>query len=80
LLIDVEIPSGRNVIQKETENKLKYKNQSIEMQRLWNMKSSVTPVIIGATGIVTKGPQYIWKQYQENIQQITKNSCSRNIT
>jgi hypothetical protein len=31
LLIDVAIPSDRNVIQKETEKKLKYKNLSIEI-------------------------------------------------
>jgi hypothetical protein len=55
LLIDVAIPSDRNVIQKESENKLKYKNLSIEIQRKWNMKCFVTPVIIGATGIVTRG-------------------------
>jgi hypothetical protein len=55
LLIDVVIPSNRNVIQKESENKLKYKNLSIEIQRMWNMKCFVMPVIIGATEIVTKG-------------------------
>jgi hypothetical protein len=32
LLIDVAVPSDRNVIQKESENKLKYKNSSIEIQ------------------------------------------------
>jgi hypothetical protein len=53
LLIDVAIPSDRNVTQ-ESENKLKYKNLSIEIQRMWNMKCLVIPVIIGATGIVTK--------------------------
>jgi hypothetical protein len=53
LLIDVAIPSDRNVIQK-SEKKLKYKNLSIEIQRMWNMKCFVIPVIIGATGIVTK--------------------------
>jgi hypothetical protein len=37
LLIDVAIPSDRNVIQK-SENKLIYKNLSIEIQRMWNMK------------------------------------------
>jgi hypothetical protein len=31
LLIDVAIPSDKNVIQKEAENKLKYNNLSIEM-------------------------------------------------
>jgi hypothetical protein len=55
LLIDVAIPSDRNVIQKESENKLKYKNVSIEIQRMWNMKCFVIPVNTGATGIVTKG-------------------------
>jgi hypothetical protein len=54
LLIDVAIPSDKNVIQKETEKKLKYKNLSIEIQKMWNMKCFVIPVIIGATGIVSK--------------------------
>jgi hypothetical protein len=54
-LIDVAIPSDRNVIQMESENKLKYKNLSVEIQRMWNMNCFVTPVITGATGIVTKG-------------------------
>jgi hypothetical protein len=34
LLIDVAVPLDRNVIQKESENKLKYKNLSIEIQRM----------------------------------------------
>jgi hypothetical protein len=38
LLIDVAIPSDRNVIQKESENKLKYRNLSTEIQQTWNMK------------------------------------------
>jgi hypothetical protein len=68
LLIDVAISSDRNVIQKESEKKLKYKNLSIQIQRMWNMKCFVIPVIIGTTGIVTKGLKKIWKQYQESIQ------------
>jgi hypothetical protein len=68
LLTDVAIPSDRNVIQKESEKKLKYKNLSIEIQRMWNMKRFVIPVIIGATGIVTRGLKNICKQYQQSIQ------------
>jgi hypothetical protein len=68
LLIDAAIPSDRNVIQKESEKNLKYKNVRIEIQRMWNMKCFVTPVIVGATGIVTKGLKNIWNQYQESIQ------------
>jgi hypothetical protein len=55
LLIAVAIPSDRNIIQKESENKLKYKNVCIEIKRMWNMKCFIIPVIIEATGIVTKG-------------------------
>jgi hypothetical protein len=59
----VAIPSDRNVINEESEKKLKYKNLSIEIQRMWNMKCFVIPVIIGATGIVTRG----LKKYLETI-------------
>jgi hypothetical protein len=53
-LIDVAIPADRNVVQKEAEKKLKYKSSGIEVQRMWNLKCTVIPVIIGATGIVTR--------------------------
>jgi hypothetical protein len=68
LLIDVAKPSDKNVIHKEAEKKLKYTNLSIEIQRMWNMKCYVIPVIIGATGIVAKVSKNLWKQYQDNTQ------------
>ena len=53
-LIDMAIPADRNVVQKETEKKLKYKSLYIEIQRMWNLKCTIIPIIIGATGIVTR--------------------------
>jgi len=50
----VAIPADRNVVQNEAENNLKYKSICIEIQRMWNLKCTVIPVIIGATGIVTR--------------------------
>jgi hypothetical protein len=41
----VAIPSDRNVIRNEHENKLQHKNLSIESQLLWNMKRFVILVV-----------------------------------
>ena len=48
------IPVDTNVVQKEAEMKLKYKSLCIEIQRMWNLKCTIIPVIIGATGIVMR--------------------------
>jgi hypothetical protein len=45
--IDVAIPGDGNVIKKVAEKILKYKNLITEIQRMWNVKTKVTPVIIG---------------------------------
>jgi hypothetical protein len=42
------------VIQKEGEKVLKYKNLTIEVQRMWNVKTRMIPVMIGATRTVSK--------------------------
>jgi hypothetical protein len=54
MLIDVAISGDINVIKKEVEKILKYKDLTIEMQCMWNVKTKVIPVIIGATGTVSK--------------------------
>ena len=38
MLIDVAISGDRNVIQKEAEKILKYKDLTIEIQRMWKVK------------------------------------------
>jgi hypothetical protein len=54
MLIDVAIPGDRNMIKKEAEKTVKYKDLIIEIQRVWNVKTKVTPVITGATGTISK--------------------------
>ena len=49
MLMDVAISGDRNVIKKEAEKILKYKDLTIEIQRMWNVKTKVIPVIKGAT-------------------------------
>ena len=63
MLIDVAISGNRNVIKKEAEKILKYKDLTIEMQRMWNAKARVIPVVIGATGTISKS----FRKYVSNI-------------
>jgi hypothetical protein len=54
MLIDVAISGDRNVIKKEADKILKYKDLTIEIRRMWNVKTRVIPVIIGAIGTISK--------------------------
>ena len=63
MLTDVAIPGDRNAIKKKAEKILKYKYLIIEIQCMWNVKAKVMPVIIGATGTISKS----LRQYLSNI-------------
>jgi len=60
---DVAIPGDRNVIKKEAENILKYRDFIMEIQSMWNVKAKVIPVIIRATGTISIS----LRQYLSNI-------------
>jgi len=51
------------VIKKEAEKTLKYKELTIEVQRMWTVKPNVIPVIIWATGSISKS----FRKYVSNI-------------
>jgi len=51
------------VIKKEAEKILKYKDLTIEIQRMWNVNTKVIPVIIDATGTISK----TFRKYVSNI-------------
>jgi hypothetical protein len=64
IIIIIDTISGdRNVIKKEPEKILKYKDLTIEIQRMWNVKTDVIPVIIGATGTISKS----FRKYLSNV-------------
>jgi hypothetical protein len=50
------------VIQKEAEKILKYKDLTIEIQRMWKVKLNVIPEIIWATGTISKS----FRKYPSN--------------
>ena len=51
------------IIKKEAEKILKYKDLTTEIQCMWNVKTKVIPVIIGATGTISK----TFRKYVSNI-------------
>jgi len=60
MLTDVAIPGDRNVIKKQAEKILKYKDLIIEIQFVWNVNAKVIPVVTGATGTFPKSlRQYV---------------------
>ena len=63
MLIDVAISGDRNVIKMEAEKILKYKDLTIEIERMWKVKTRVIPGIIGATGTISKP----FRKYASNI-------------
>jgi len=63
MLTDVAISGDRNVMKKEAEKILKYEDLTREIQRMWNVKTKVIPVIIGATGTISKS----FRKYVSNI-------------
>ena len=63
MLIGVAISGDRNVIKKQAEKILKYKDLTIYIQRVWIVKTKVVPVIIGATGTISKS----FRTYVSNV-------------
>jgi hypothetical protein len=51
------------VIKKEAEKIVKYKDLTTAIQRMWTVKARVIPVVIGATGTVSKS----FRKYVSNI-------------
>jgi hypothetical protein len=62
MLIHAAISGDRNVVKKEADI-LKYKDLTIEIQHVWNVKAKVIPVIISATGTISKS----FRKYVSNI-------------
>ena len=63
MLIDVANSGDRNMIKKEAEKILKYKDLTVETHCMWNAKTKVIPVTIGAIGTISKS----FRKYVSNI-------------
>ena len=49
------MPADHRVNLKENEKKDKYLDLARELKKLWDMKVTIVPIVIGALGTITKG-------------------------
>jgi hypothetical protein len=77
MLIDVAISGDRNVIKKAAEKILKYKDLTVEILRMWNVKLKVLPIKIGANGTISKSfRKYLRNTKGKNeIKKLQKKLC-----
>ena len=54
-IVDFSIPADHRINLKEGEKKDKYFDLARELKKLWNMKVTIVPIVIGALGTITKG-------------------------
>jgi hypothetical protein len=55
LLIDISVPDDSNVNTKETQKLSKYKDLENKVSRIWQVRTSIVPVIIAALGTIKNG-------------------------
>ena len=53
-IVDFAVPADHSIKLKECEKKDKYLDLARELKKLWNMKVTIIPIVIGAFGTVTK--------------------------
>ena len=53
--MDFTVPADHRIKLKESEKKDKYLDLARKLKKLWNMKVTIIPIVIGAFGTVTKG-------------------------
>ena len=54
-IVDFAIPADHRINLKESEKKDMYLDLARELKKLWNMKVTIVPIVIGAFGSITKG-------------------------
>ena len=52
-LVDVAIPADKRILEKEQEKITKYQDLRTELEYLWNKKTRIIPVVIGALGAMS---------------------------
>ena len=67
LLIDMTIPLDTDTSVKTTETLTKYKDLEIEVERMWGLKTTTVPKVMGALGTVKKDMENYSNKIPGNI-------------
>ena len=54
-IVEFAVPADHRINLKESKKKDKYLDLARELKKLWNMKVTIVPFVIGVLGTVTKG-------------------------
>ena len=54
-IVDFAVPADHRINLKESEKRDKYLDLVRELKKLWNMKVTIVPIVIGELGTITKG-------------------------
>ena len=54
-IVDFAVPPDHRINLKECEKKDEYLDLAKDLKKLWNMKVTIVPIVIGALGTITKG-------------------------
>ena len=53
-IVDFAVPADHRIKLKECEKRDKYLDLARELKKLWNMKVTIIPIVVGAFGTLTK--------------------------
>ena len=53
-IIDIAVPGDQNIKVKELEKISKYQDLRLQVQKLWDIKATVIPIVVGAFGTVSE--------------------------
>ena len=63
-IVDFAVSADHRINLKESEKKDKYLDLARELKKLWNMKVTIVPIVIGALGIITTGLLKVLKELE----------------
>ena len=72
-IIDLAVPGDQNIKVKELEKITKYQDLRLQVQKLWDLKATVIPIVVGAFGTVSEEPENHLKTMVTPIELVVQN-------